>query len=90
HRHVFLDPSPDPALSFAERKRLFALERSSWADYDTAAISAGGGIFPRTVKTIPLSPAVREVLGIEAIALTPNELIRAILQAPVDLLYNGG
>lgn len=90
HRHVFLDPAPDPALSFAERKRLFALERSSWADYDTAAISAGGGIFPRTVKTIPLSPAVREVLGIEAIALTPNELIRAILQAPVDLLYNGG
>ncbi|MFP3701098.1 NAD-glutamate dehydrogenase, partial [Burkholderia sp. SIMBA_013] len=67
HRHVFLDPAPDPALSFAERKRLFALERSSWADYDTAAISAGGGIFPRTVKTIPLSPAVREVLGIEAI-----------------------
>ncbi|WP_321782106.1 NAD-glutamate dehydrogenase [Paraburkholderia sp. J94] len=90
HRHVFLDPAPDPARSFAERQRLFALDRSSWADYDPAAISAGGGIFPRTVKTIPLSPAVREVLGIDAVALTPNELIRAILQAPVDLLYNGG
>ncbi|MFD1561097.1 NAD-glutamate dehydrogenase [Paraburkholderia silviterrae] len=90
HRHIFLDPNPDPATSFAERSRLFALERSSWADYDPAAISAGGGVFPRTVKTIPLSPAVQSALGIEAAALTPNELIRAILLAPVDLLYNGG
>ncbi|QBR03080.1 NAD-glutamate dehydrogenase [Paraburkholderia pallida] len=90
HRHIFLDPNPDPATSFAERSRLFALERSSWADYDPAAISAGGGVFPRTVKTIPLSPAVQSALGIDAAALTPNELIRAILLAPVDLLYNGG
>ncbi|WP_322061690.1 NAD-glutamate dehydrogenase [Paraburkholderia sp. J63] len=90
HRHIFLDPNPDPVTSFAERSRLFALERSSWADYDPAAISAGGGVFPRTVKTIPLSPAVQSVLGIEASALTPSELIRAILLAPVDLLYNGG
>ncbi len=90
HRHVFLDPDPDPAASFAERARLFALERSSWADYDSSLISAGGGVFPRTAKTIPLSPAVRAMLGIDAAALTPSELIRAILQAPVDLLYNGG
>ncbi|WP_321957066.1 NAD-glutamate dehydrogenase [Paraburkholderia bannensis] len=90
HRHIFLDPNPDTAVSFAERSRLFALDRSSWADYDPATISAGGGVFARTVKTIPLSPAVQSVLGIDAAALTPSELIRAILQAPVDLLYNGG
>ncbi|SDE25319.1 NAD-glutamate dehydrogenase [Paraburkholderia lycopersici] len=90
HRHIFLDPTPDAAASLAERKRLFALERSSWADYDAAAISAGGGVFARTVKTIPLSAAVQTALGIEAAALAPTELIRAILQAPVDLLYNGG
>ncbi|WP_322047274.1 NAD-glutamate dehydrogenase [Paraburkholderia sp. J67] len=90
HRHIFLDPNPDTAASFAERGRLFALDRSSWADYDPAAISAGGGVFARTVKTIPLSAAVQAVLGIESAALTPSELIRAILQAPVDLLYNGG
>ncbi|MFX1766817.1 NAD-glutamate dehydrogenase [Paraburkholderia sp. A1RI-2L] len=90
HRHIFLDPNPDPATSFAERSRLFALERSSWADYDPAAISAGGGVFARTVKTIPLSAAVQSALGIEAASLAPTELIRAILLAPVDLLYNGG
>ncbi|NLP64914.1 NAD-glutamate dehydrogenase [Paraburkholderia sacchari] len=90
HRHIFLDPNPDPATSFAERSRLFALERSSWADYDPAAISAGGGVFARTVKTIPLSSAVQSALGIEAASLPPTELIRAILLAPVDLLYNGG
>ncbi|RQQ51188.1 NAD-glutamate dehydrogenase [Burkholderia stagnalis] len=90
HRHVFLDPNPDPAASFAERARLFALERSSWADYDSAVISAGGGVYPRTAKTIPLSAAVQAALGIDAATLAPNELIRAILQAPVDLLYNGG
>jgi glutamate dehydrogenase len=90
HRHIFLDPDPDPETSFAERERLFALERSSWADYDSAKISQGGGIFPRTAKAIPLSPAVQSVLGIAATALAPNELIRAILLAPVDLLYNGG
>ena len=87
---TFLDPNPDPATSFAERARMFALERSSWADYDPAAISAGGGVYPRTAKTIPLSPAVQAALGIDAHALPPAELIRAILQAPVDLLYNGG
>ncbi|WP_179400863.1 NAD-glutamate dehydrogenase [Burkholderia guangdongensis] len=90
HRHVFLDPNPDPATSFAERTRLFALERSSWADYDQALISAGGGVYPRTAKTIALSPAIQAALGIDAASLAPNELIRAILQAPVDLLYNGG
>jgi glutamate dehydrogenase len=90
HRHIFLDPDPDPEASFAERARLFGLERSSWADYDTARISAGGGVYPRSAKTIPLSPAVRAVLGTEAPTLAPNELIRAILLAPVDLLYNGG
>ncbi|TAM08033.1 MAG: NAD-glutamate dehydrogenase [Paraburkholderia sp.] len=90
HRHVFLDPNPDPATSLAERQRLFALERSSWADYDTTKISTGGGVYARTVKTIPLSHEVQAALGIDAKALTPNELIRAILLAPVDLLYNGG
>jgi len=90
HRHVFLDPNPDPATSFAERQRLFNLDRSSWADYDPALISAGGGVFARTAKTIPLSQAVQSMLGISAAALSPAELVRAILQAPVDLLYNGG
>ena len=90
HRHIFLDPDPDPEASFAERARLFGLERSSWADYDTARISAGGGIYPRSAKTIPLSPAVRAALGTDAPALAPNELVRVILLAPVDLLYNGG
>ncbi|HWX11800.1 MAG TPA: NAD-glutamate dehydrogenase domain-containing protein, partial [Trinickia sp.] len=90
HRHIFLDPDPDPKTSFAERERLFALERSSWADYDTACISPGGGVHPRTAKAISLSPAVQAALGVQAAALAPNELIRAILLAPVDLLYNGG
>ncbi|HEV3105330.1 MAG TPA: NAD-glutamate dehydrogenase, partial [Trinickia sp.] len=90
HRHIFLDPEPDPETSFAERERLFALERSSWADYDSGCISPGGGVYPRTAKTIPISPAMRSVLGIESAALAPNELIRAILLAQADLLYNGG
>lgn len=90
HRHVFLDPDPDPARSLQERARLFGLPRSSWADYDATLISAGGGIYPRTAKTIPLSPQVQAVLGITASALSPAELIHAILMAPVDLLYNGG
>jgi len=90
HRHIFLDPTPDPVTSIAERGRLFALERSSWADYDASLISPGGGVFSRTAKTIPLSPAIQAALGISAAALAPNELIRAILLAPVDLLYNGG
>jgi glutamate dehydrogenase len=90
HRHIFLDPDPDAAASFSERERLFALLRSSWADYDPARISAGGGVFPRTAKTIPLSAQVRTALGVSATTLAPNELIRAILLADVHLLYNGG
>ena len=90
HRHVFLDPEPDREASFKERARLFALPRSSWADYDAKLISKGGGIFPRSAKSIPLSPEVKKVLGAQAGALSPTELISAILRAPVDLLYNGG
>ncbi|HEX5298764.1 MAG TPA: NAD-glutamate dehydrogenase [Streptosporangiaceae bacterium] len=92
HRHVFLDPTPEPAASFAERQRLFALPRSSWADYDPALISPGGGVWPRTVKSVPVSPQARTALGIDAAvsALSPDELISAILAAPVDLLWNGG
>jgi len=90
HRHVFLDPSPQANASFEERKRLFNLPRSSWADYDPKLISKGGGVYPRTAKSIPLSPEARQVLAVDASSLTPNELISAILKAPVDLLYNGG
>jgi glutamate dehydrogenase len=92
HRHVFLDPDPDPERSWQERKRLFDLPRSSWADYDASRISAGGGVFPRTAKSIAISDAVRAVLGMDAAitACTPAVLIGAILRAPVDLLYNGG
>ena len=92
HLHVFLDPDPDPERSFAERERLFGLPRSSWSDYDSAVISAGGGVWPRTAKSIPLSAEARAVLGLEAgiTALTPSELISALLRAPVDLLWNGG
>ena len=90
HRHVFIDPDPDIARSAAERQRLFALARSSWADYDESCLSAGGGVWPRSAKSIPVSPQAAAVLGIEAQRLAPNELISAILKAPVDLLYNGG
>jgi glutamate dehydrogenase len=91
HRHIFLDPAPDAAVSFAERQRLFDLPRSSWADYDTSLISAGGGVFPRTAKSIPVSPQVRAALDLgDATAVSPSELMRAILRAPVDLLFNGG
>jgi glutamate dehydrogenase len=90
HRHVFIDPTPDAAASFAERERLFKLPRSSWADYDTQLISDGGGVWARTEKSIPISPQARAALGITAEALTPAELVSAILKAPVDLLYNGG
>ena len=92
HRHIFLDPDPDPAVSFAERERLFALPRSSWEDYDAALISEGGGVWPRTAKSVPVSPQARAVLGLDAdvIALSPDELISAMLRAPVDLLWNGG
>ena len=92
HRHIFVDPDPDPATSFAERRRLFELPRSSWADYDASLISKGGGVFPRTAKSIPVTPQMAEALGIDdgVKALTPHELIKAILTAPVDLLWNGG
>ncbi|KAA9160854.1 NAD-glutamate dehydrogenase [Amycolatopsis acidicola] len=92
HMHVFLDPEPDAASSFRERKRLFELPRSSWDDYDRSVISEGGGIFPRSAKTIPVSPQVRRALGLadNVTNLSPAELIRAILLAPVDLLWNGG
>ncbi|MEO5586518.1 MAG: NAD-glutamate dehydrogenase domain-containing protein [Novosphingobium sp.] len=90
HRHIFLDPEPDGGNSWAERARLFALPRSSWADYDPALISPGGGVFPRTQKAIPLSPEIRGVLGIAAETADPDTLISAILTAPVDLLWFGG
>jgi glutamate dehydrogenase len=100
HRHVFLDPDPDPAAAFAERTRLFALPRSSWADYDPAVISAGGGVFARTAKSLAISARAAAVLGIagnptaggagSTVVLTPEELVRAVLHAPVDLLFNGG
>ena len=90
HRHIFIDPEPDQEQSFIERQRLFALARSSWADYDQTMISKGGGVYPRTAKSITLSDQARQALGIEAAAMPPNELIRALLRAPVDLLYNGG
>jgi glutamate dehydrogenase len=92
HRHIFLDPDPDAAVSYAERRRLFALPRSSWADYDAGLMSAGGGVYPRTAKEIPIAAQARARLGLadDIDALTPAELIRSILAAPVDLLWNGG
>jgi glutamate dehydrogenase len=92
HRHVFLDPDPDPAASFAERRRLFELPRSSWADYDESLISKGGGVHPRTLKRIPVSDEVAAVLGVDPdpVGVDPATLVRAILRAPVDLLWNGG
>ncbi len=90
HRHIFLDPTPDPDASFDERARLFKLPRSSWADYAPGLISAGGGVHPRSAKSIPITPQVGKALGIDADSLTPAELASAIVRAPVDLLYNGG
>jgi glutamate dehydrogenase len=92
HRHIFLDPNPDAEKTFVERERMFKLPRSSWADYDPKVISKGGGVFPRSAKSIAVSPEIRAVLGIEgdAASMSPNELMRAILRAPVDLLWNGG
>ncbi len=92
HRHIFVDPDPDPAASYVERRRLFDLPRSSWADYDRSLISAGGGVFPRTQKSIPVSPEIRTALGIDSSVetMTPNEVMEATLLAPVDLLWNGG
>jgi glutamate dehydrogenase len=92
HRHIFLDPNPEAAPTFKERQRMFKLPRSSWEDYDKSKISMGGGVFPRSAKSIPLSPEVKEALGIDApvSAMSPAELMSAILKAPVDLLWNGG
>ncbi len=92
HRHVFLDPNPDSARSFKERQRMFKLPRSSWDDYDKSLISKGGGVYPRSAKSIPVSSEVRAALGIDegVAALSPAELMSAILKAPVDLLWNGG
>ena len=92
HRHVFVDPDPDAAAGFAERRRLFDLPRSSWADYRTELISTGGGVWPRTAKSIPVSAQMRAALGLpaSATAMSPAELIKAVLLAPVDLLWNGG
>jgi glutamate dehydrogenase len=90
HRHVFVDPAPDPERSFAERLHVFRLPRSSWADYDRALISSGGGVFERTAKSIPISPETKRAFDIEADHLTPAELIRKLLSARIDLLWFGG
>ncbi|MEV5429571.1 NAD-glutamate dehydrogenase [Streptomyces sp. NPDC052701] len=92
HRHIFVDPDPDAAVSYAERRRLFELPRSSWEDYNQDLLSPGGGVFPRTAKSIPVNAHIREALGIEekVTKMTPADLMRAILKAPVDLLWNGG
>ncbi|HKR90588.1 MAG TPA: NAD-glutamate dehydrogenase [Phenylobacterium sp.] len=90
HRHIFIDPDADPARSFAERKRMFALPRSSWADYDRQAISEGGGVYARSLKAITLSPRAQAALDVKHAELSPAELITAILKAPAELLYMGG
>ncbi|WP_233206768.1 NAD-glutamate dehydrogenase [Caulobacter sp. FWC2] len=90
HRHIFLDPNPDPASSWEERDRMFKLPRSSWDDYDKSKISAGGGVFARTLKSIPLSKEVRELFEIKAEAVSPAELMTAILKSKAELLYLGG
>ncbi|WP_128640830.1 NAD-glutamate dehydrogenase domain-containing protein [Rhodococcus opacus] len=90
HRHIFLDPDPDAAVSYRERERLFGLPTSSWTDYDREKISTGGGVWSRSAKSITLSPQVQGCLGIESSSLDPDELIQALLRAPVDLLWNGG
>ena len=92
HRDIFIDPTPDAATSYAERQRLFDLPRSSWQDYDTSLISEGGGVFPRSLKAIKLTPQIAKALGLDdsVVSMTPAELMKAILQAPVDLLWNGG
>jgi len=90
HQHIFLDPSPDTAASFAERERLFNLPRSTWDDYDRKKISRGGGVFSRSAKSVTLSPAAQSMLGLGTAAAAPNEVVRAILRMQVDLLWNGG
>ncbi|NLA68240.1 MAG: NAD-glutamate dehydrogenase [Gammaproteobacteria bacterium] len=92
HRHIFVDPDPDSAVSYRERQRLFKVPRSSWDDYDKSLISKGGGVFPRSAKSIDVSPEMRRALGLDegVTSLSPNELMSAVLRAPVDLLWNGG
>ena len=90
HRHIFIDPDPDPEISWAERKRLFELPRSSWEDYNRELLSKGGGIFPRTQKSIELSREIRELLGTDSKSLDPTSLVNAILKSSVDLLWFGG
>jgi glutamate dehydrogenase len=90
HRHIFLDPTPDVEVSFKERERMFALPRSSWEDYNKDLISKGGGVFPRSARSIELSPEIRAALDIAETALPPEELMHRIILAPVDLFYNGG
>jgi len=90
HQHIFIDPDPDATAAFNERKRLFALARSSWDDYDRALISTGGGVFKRSAKSIPVSAEMRARFALNAEQIAPNELISALLRAPVDLLWNGG
>jgi len=90
HRHIFLDPNAEAATGFAERERLFALPRSSWDDYNKALIGAGGGVFPRTLKEIPLSPEVKSLIGGTADSMSPAALITALLKAQADLLWFGG
>jgi glutamate dehydrogenase len=90
HRHILIDPTPDAAASYAERTRLFRLPRSTWGDYDTKLVSPGGGVYPRSAKSIAITPEAKAALAIAADALTPTELVNAILKAPVDLIYNGG
>jgi glutamate dehydrogenase len=92
HRHIFLDPNPEASVTFAERQRLFALPRSSWEEYDASLISKGGGVFPRSAKSIPLTPEIKTALDIDADTqeMSQNQLMNAILKGPVDLLWNGG
>lgn len=90
HRHIFIDPEPDPATSWAERQRLFELPRSSWDDYERSKMSKGGMIVPRTQKQIELTPEAQQALGLDAASVDPTSLINAILKAPVDLIWFGG
>ncbi|WP_411194664.1 NAD-glutamate dehydrogenase domain-containing protein [Rhodococcus jostii] len=90
HRHIFIDPDPDPTRSFAERQRLFTLPGTTWDHYDRTTLSTGAGIWPRTAKRISLSPEAQELLGLQRNLISPNDLIKAILSARVDLLWNGG
>ncbi|HEY9011746.1 MAG TPA: NAD-glutamate dehydrogenase domain-containing protein, partial [Devosia sp.] len=90
HRDIFIDPDPDPAVSLAERARLFGLARSSWQDYNKDLLSKGGGIYSRSLKQVPLFAEARRVLGLGSEPVTPNDVIRAILKAEVDLLWFGG